>query len=1377
MAHQEKISLIIIALFVLEIFSPLAFSAPISGAITPPASTTITPPTGFPVTQPVFNPSPSTTSPFNVPGVCEVNEMTPEQTQYFWQQTQGFRADEINALQGADQLANRPSQNVNININVNQPGEGVYELSTISRFLGLDEAKTKEAARSLGKAPTDRVTQEQAQQLAKKYGKGANEMSDFINSLKGSPSEERAAYENYKLKLLSGAEIPVKSLQKNIENTASCMINSAHIQGKVSYVSSLSEEIAISFDGAPSKANTANRLWAEKTNADLDFQGANTLVIPKHYEELVKKLHFWIATDTLLTAAQMATFFGGVSSLDKNREKLREIEDRATKYGSSPQTVHILDAIHHDTIKSEIYSLESRTKISRIELEQSLDSIEGGLAARYSPRDPITGNIIPTPLATLQTNPGFAAEHSAIQKTRNELAGTTIAPAGDATSIFNNHAADIRATGRINEEESREIAKAKIRTRADSDYTKTLEELNGREYETDLKKMKANLQRRTGDFWFRTMLGMAWLGPGRFVFELTDAINFVQLPGKGFSDNYILVMANNQDVAGEFRRATNWVLSGTVTDAISDLTEEGVPTAAYWVGNLFFVNQPVEDATTPRVTQSTTSFLSQTGKWRITTNWAGKSDALLAEELTAQSEYARLPLEVKGKAWGMKIRARREFETFYQTMTYLVPILNWRLLGTEQAAVTGIRLVAYDQYVSNYVNPASFKKDEQCDSQVIDDYVAKYRALTIANQVIGWAPIFGGWAKGFATSASLTASFAKKAGIMTGALFDNYVTTIVKVIDPITLAQGYYASEALEYASACKDDQYTVIAYQSLKKKGGVGLGEQLKAVSTNDLLSKLNVGKAALGIGEQVNTASLNEYVNLRTELEQQHSDVNARKLYYLHFGDASIQWLPSLQADQPAACMRKCLDSDTSTTCLDETGAKKCDKEGNCVGLANKDRALNHLELDNYAATLIPNKYITTTLAGCPGSVFQIDGLKNLELTASQSCAGAQCMRTQLQYLTGRPIGSDLTASLGHVTGIYTSSGSGQIADGIIRFNAFNPINDKIELRSPGIEVIQKATSSDEALLKQAAALIVNGDGSVVLSGYLNGQTIEQANVGELRTIMTERGRINYLGNGQVQIFLHTLAQIDASLIRGINTAPVQANECSDAPGLTGIKITNLNGQPGVGDAAAAELNSALQKIQGCSGMHILETADKKYIFTKDENGNPILRVIDKNTGEVTDYKINGPLRQEGNNIIVPTDKGDFKFNLGMGENGQPMLSAIGPNGLNELLPLLAARGLGGILMFDPRTGQWSGFNGQDLAMNPNFATRGQTISADSNGNVRGAPTDNLLMPASRRGTTSGNALASLPSWPEDNLSIIVLIIITLAGIAIVRFKRSKT
>ncbi|MFH0714087.1 MAG: hypothetical protein V1722_00400 [Candidatus Micrarchaeota archaeon] len=1350
---KGNLSAFFIIIFTLEIFSPLAF------AYTP-----------LPLGSPATTIPTTIGSRYNVPGQCEVNEMTPEQVQLFWIQTQNFRGDQINSKTDEALMTTKPS-GTTINLNVNNfpadSGEKVHPFVDIARLLGLDEKKRKEAAQFLGKRETDRISNKEAHQLAKKYEKNEGEFGTLLDAFRGTASEESPAYESYKLKTNGGGEIPSTALQGKTP-IDECIINNAHVQGKASYVVSTSKDVAIAADSSQTQSEKVNFLHSTNTLGSLDLQGASTLIIPKHYKELVTRLKKWLAADLLASIGQTTVFFGEKNALSKSQEKLKEIVERKRDFGLDQIA---FSRIQDSPLKLEVYGLGSRLSVTKSELQQSVEKMQLNFIRMHAGNVEITDDVI----ARLNTDPQFATRYNSLQKIQNELeSATSLKPTDPADDIYQKYKNDLHGVAGINDADQIEIQNAQERLRTNQDYVKTLNDLNGKTYKADLEKVKRKLAGRTGESWFRLAMGMAWLGPGRFVFELADGVDFVPISNKAFAENYVTIMADNTDLAGEFRRATNWVLSGTVTDMLSDATGEGIPTAAYRVGNLIIVNNPVEDQTVTGT--SVTSLQNNGGKWNIGTEWKGKSDALVAEQLTTENEYARLPMEVKGQAWNLKIRARQEFSTFYDTMIYLAPLLSWRILGATDYAVTIFRVAVYDFYVTDFVNPAAFKKDEVCSDEEIDKYVNWYMGATLVNQGLGWAPILTPWFKGLSTVTKVSAALNSKTKIFTGPFIDKYVKSIGKVLDPVTLAQMYIAGEALDYASNCKDDQYTILAYQQLKKKSAATISDRLQSIGGSDFLSKLNVGQAVKGVGQQVDTATMSEYVNFRAVLENQVSSITADEIYFLHFKGDSIEWINNIKTNtaQPEMCQRECLDSKTKVCCRDATGTECTDKAtGVKTQIAGKERSLMAKRFTNLALVLTPNKYISTSLGGCPGNILQIDSSKNIQLTSGTTCTGGTCILNQLQYLTGRQVNSDLTSVLGKVTGIYTTSGSVQISDGAIRFNPSEAINDQMEIRSPGAGVIQTASSSEELAYKQAAMLAIDNNGGVTLSGYITSKSPEQVPAGELITIMTERGRINYMGGGRVQIFLHTLAQGDAGLINGFTTMPVQYNQC---PGYNapGIKISNLQGYAGPGDQVAAQLNAALQQIQGCNGMQVLETKDKKIMFGTNANGEPVLRIIDKNTGEVTEARINGPIRREGNEIIVPTDKGEFRFNIGMGENGQPMLSLTGPNGLQENGPLLRANGLGGMLVFDPATGQWHVLNGQDLAMNDNFAKYGTSYGRDTKGNFVGSPGADFLSPSSKRVSTSGNSLASLPSWPEESPILLVVIVLTLLAVAFVRWRK---
>ncbi len=1433
--ENRGFSLLLISLLVLEIFSPFAFAQTTPAASTPlpplPAAGTGTTPTGTAATSGTTASSAASANnpnqPLFIPGVCEINELSPDQARLFWQNTQNFRADEINSLRGSALAANRPGANagqrdltiVNNIYNQNQPRESdTVPLRFVMEAYGLTPEQKTQAKQLLSKQDDDFISNEQANFIGERFSKDRGAIADLFQGQLG--GERRPAWEDYKIRLLNGQEIAYADLAalQPFKGVESCLLNNNHITGKVTYIASTNKNTLLAGDTAVSseqKFKTTQRLSADQIDTHLEHEGASTLVVPERYLRYVKGIKLWMGIDMIASSVEFLYFLQGADFLKKNKAKITEKRSELNDFAPEPLAYQ---SVEKDPIKSQVnafattdYSiartLEQRQRMFR-QVDNQLAEMESGVTSRIQAHVDqakaqalAAGRQLSTQEEQAIRQQATDALHETQQNIRsirddfNNLGTFNNPPQADQFEAFYNHEeSKLISAADLDTRELAEIQKAKQRTRITREIQEMREDLlknTGRFGTTDkdaeiiVKKLTIAQNRLV----YRLLIGYAWMGPGRFALELAQGSTFQQLGGNRFKDNYIMIYASQPELLKEFRDATNWALSGTAFDVVSDFTDNGIPRQAYSVANLLTINSPSEseDVTSEQARFSSTSISpgAAGSGWRINTRWDGNSDAAFMEDLkTGNAKYTRMAFEFKNLDWNLALKRKTELTEYYKVINFLAPALAWKFLPGQDLGSFGInviRIFVYDAYVQHFVNPASFTENTRCKDEEVDKWIRDYAAATTAGHAVYILSAANPWLQAKTVESVVGSKLLTGLKWSSKKLSSGIIDKALNTLDPATLLQGYAASKGFEYVSNCKDDTATILAFEPLEKKPeGRGIAQTLRSVSSNDILGKLNIGRAALGVGRRVETSSLLQFVNMQSRLDKQRGSLQFTDLYYIHMKDAEVQWINSVRTTgQPASCQRKCLDSTDRATCIDaQRGVEAIDpRTGQVTTLANPTRAANHLELDTFAATLIPNRYITALMASCGGSVFRVDNQHNLLLTAPASCAGAACMRSQLQYLTGRPVGSDLNPHLGRAREIYTTKGTVVIEDGIVRFYLDNPLpGEPAEVRSPATSAIENANSAQAAALKAAAKVDIGSDGKVKISGYIeNGQTQSEYDAGELKSMFTEKGVVNYVGNSQFQIFIHVLSQVDSSLIRDVVTAPVQPNQCSDSHGAPSIKIARVTGQTGAGDQAASELNAALQKIQGCGGMYEFETKDHKYMFTTDENGNPVLRVIDKTTGQATDYKITGPLRKEGNDIVVPTDKGDFKFNVGMGENGQPTITINGP-GINELLPLLAARGLGGVLLFDPRTGQWGAFNGQDLQMNPNFATRGQTLTAGNDNTVRGFPTENFLSPPRSKRASTTNPLASLPSVPQETPLLILFIALAVAGVAVVRFKASK-
>ncbi|MFH0973807.1 MAG: hypothetical protein V1817_03420, partial [Candidatus Micrarchaeota archaeon] len=304
------------------------------------------------------------------------------------------------------------------------------------------------------------------------------------------------------------------------------------------------------------------------------------------------------------------------------------------------------------------------------------------------------------------------------------------------------------------------------------------------------------------------------------------------------------------------------------------------------------------------------------------------------------------------------------------------------------------------------------------------------------------------------------------------------------------------------------------------------------------------------------------------------------------------------------------------------------------------------------------------------------------------------------------------------------------------------------------------------------------VLGNGAVVLDGP-PGSTVTGESLGEIRTIIGDRGKLEYdPSTGNLVLFIYVLADELAANIDKIKVTPTE-NTLAD--GVTKVPAVKMD--TGEKTGLSDDFRNALQSIQGDGGMQSWEDENHLFYLTKDAAGNDVLRVVDKKTGEVTDYKITGdPYLDANGRLVIPTEKGDFKFWFDKDPaTGAPILHAEGP-GLQDLAAaLLAARGQNGIMTFNPSTGAISIYNGQDIPLSPEFAKKGISFTGDAQGNTIGIPQENLF--GSTRGgtsgstTTSGNQPFSLPSWPEDAAMAAVMLASVLGLVLVIRRKTFTT
>ena len=202
------------------------------------------------------------------------------------------------------------------------------------------------------------------------------------------------------------------------------------------------------------------------------------------------------------------------------------------------------------------------------------------------------------------------------------------------------------------------------------------------------------------------VLGMLWLGIGRYGFEVANGVTLTGDYSAGTKGTSLRIYANDFDFASAFRRGTDWILSGYVTSMISDFVGTGIPNKLFGVDKVVLIQTPGDTGTE---TGSQTSLSTRDGSWAIRTTWQGDSQATFFEDTRDGKGRTSLAVQANYLTLGGTIKRRKELSQFYEGIAVIGPILAWRFIDPRQVAdarlLTVMRLVVMDLYINDIVNP------------------------------------------------------------------------------------------------------------------------------------------------------------------------------------------------------------------------------------------------------------------------------------------------------------------------------------------------------------------------------------------------------------------------------------------------------------------------------------------------------------------------------------------------------------------------------------------------------------------------------------------------------------------------------------------------
>ncbi|PIZ91353.1 hypothetical protein COX86_00140 [Candidatus Micrarchaeota archaeon CG_4_10_14_0_2_um_filter_60_11] len=1256
-----------------------------------------------------------------------IHEISESERKQLWDSTLGFQAKEINDLAPADALTNTAGDVTSpMNLNVAPQGaEQTVDFRSFAVLMGkTSEADLKTLAKQTGvRLDKDGNVPSDARALVSRanlYAESAGKKSVLMQKLAewglvpgGATTLPAAApnpYDNLKISLPgNGKQIALSDLYKLQDlNPNSCLLGDT-IKGRVSYAGLLNKDITY---GQPSKQLLSGSYESPATDGK---DTALSVDSNQHFRfgTLLAYLDRGGGGSILVPAyyEEWLKWFRGINDIQMLTALIGGIGSVALEKQLAQRTIITKEAFERANAQTAIIAQEYSS------LARSTDpAVSGALSKKVGPLiDKYTAN--PNSLTSAQQ---LVAERSIA---KDELAHLNL-----------------------------QIKQFKTMQATASRFKQTA----------------------TGMLYSSLIFGIGWLGPGRIVYEVSDGF-MMQASGSG---NKYVKIAVNRELAKDYRDATDPGGLGRVQELVGKLTDgaTGTPEKVFNPGKVFIINKG-EPQTQAKLSNSITTVRpASEGGWNIATQWAGQSSSVNFEDLRKINKDEKFTSMnfVVNEILPEGVIDRSVNGDMYKYVTAIaLPVMLSKSVFTEAGRAFGIAMI-YKGFAIGMAVDEDQGKDLPCTKNDLNGLKSTYLSIATigyGSQIILTVVLP---ATSLATGKGELAVTLRTIGKIGTSPIMRSTSDILNWVNPVEALQMYHGNVAMTYVTNCMDSQYKILAYAPLSTEAaGAAAGNAgtnpLQALQS--LTSQLSAGSAAENTYAPKNTSTqldkLKDALSFRAVMDGQNGAVAPEEIYYLQIEESawSVQGGLFDQLERKGCKFSENYQSGDALFNLGEDGITVYNKDGS-VRLAltdywNKVRALARMRSQENGRVILPNRIIEHSF-DCSGAFMEINYQGDPSLTGD---CNADCLKKAIAEVTGRDVGNDLTPFIGRISSVDTDKGIATFADDAIGFTVLYPDESSTalddynsangnagekekfgqEVTAPGYDKLGGLASRQEL---RASKLKVYGDGKAELTG----SGVPATQIGKIKTIIGDRGKMEF-SNGKVLVFIYSLAESSSQNIKAV-TASLKDGEIN-------AKVVAKTGA----EESGSELNAALDKIQGSGGLNSLETEDKIYYFDGDK-----LRVIDKNTGEATDYVITGSKDLGNGQFRFDTDKGPIQLGVGM-QNGQPTLTTTDSSGLKEILALLAARGDNGILTFNPSTGAINVYNGQDIPLSSDFTSKGIGFMADQNGNTRGVPVDNPFTKEYKTGGTAASNGLNLPAWPEDNALMALMLAAALLGIAFVR------
>jgi len=560
---------------------------------------------------------------------------------------------------------------------------------------------------------------------------------------------------------------------------------------------------------------------------------------------------------------------------------------------------------------------------------------------------------------------------------------------------------------------------------------------------------------------------------------------------------------------------------------------------------------------------------------------------------------------------------------------------------------------------------------------------------------------------------------------------------------------GVFASAALQFAlipeiQDCVDthEGYYVHYFVPVKEEQEEETNEtQLSTTQVNEFIkssqqsvqeafagvSGSSTDTALQGISDQferlVNTAEDSGIVQANLILTgQANGKMDGLKLFYLWAQPGSE--LTTAYYVQDGKKVWKDKHSDTTFERDYKTGEIKVDGK---VIVDNPDLTRNGVTSTVVPGELVPQRVGLMSVPSVHDILIEVDVQGNSFVRDSLAL---DCIQRSVEDQTGVALNSDnLREAFGKVDVVVTDSHPAVrplineiIADGNPRKAAIGK-NSKIHIfKDQQVEIIE-STDGD------------NKVGNLRSIQFANGSILINPNTGEM---------IIWLRHHEKAV----LHQEDIGDLKASLTSSFNPETGCEEPAID-LRVIASHDTP----LANSKVEAFNQSLGTMGPFQIFDTVERRYILYQDEECVDHFKVMDKNTGEVKDYK--GQFIQTPDGIKFIDESGkehtlDFST-----ENGVPTVSYNGGNPET----LRSAQGRNGSFYYDPDKGLWYAENAQLLPLIEAFKEMGINTKANPDGSVTTTAAGNVLnldLSGSR-----APSLFDLPSMPENSVALFIFII----------------